>query len=40
LAPQPNELMPTGEALNTDTKHDVIATAVVLGRVTDFLQVN
>ncbi len=39
IAPRPMDLKPIELAKDSDSRHRVIGTAVVLGRVTDFLQV-
>ena len=39
IAPRPMDLKPIELAKDSDSRHQVIGTAVVLGRVTDFLQV-
>jgi chemotaxis signal transduction protein len=40
VAPRPIDLRSAELANESDSRHRVIATAVVLGRVTDFLQLN
>lgn len=40
VAPRPNDLRPAEMIKDLDARHRVIATGVVLGRVTDFLQVS
>ena len=39
IAPRPMNLKPIELAKDSDSRHQIIGTAVVLGRVTDFLQV-